>query len=154
MQPRYTFRIDMNNSFDDIYNHFSKTTKQRIQKAKNLETEVEIGTIDDIDTFYNLMMLTENRKDFVSYSKDYYKTQYEIFSKNNMVKLFLGKVNTEKIINNLENANKEIDAKIKEFGTDTSSLSKSSKNKLKELEKSFDKNEKEIEKYKDAQDNS
>lgn len=152
MQPRYTFRIDMNNSFDDIYNHFSKTTKQRIQKAKNLETEVEIGTIDDIDTFYNLMMLTENRKDFVSYSKDYYKTQYEILSKNNMVKLFLGKVNTEKVINNLENANKEIDAKIKEFGTDTSSLSKSSKNKLKELEKSFDKNEKEIEKYKDAQD--
>ena len=148
MQPRYTFRIDMNQDLDEIYNHFSKTTKQRIQKAIKLGTEVSIGTIDDIDTFYNLMMLTENRKDFVSYSKDYYKTQYEILSKNDMVKLFLGKVNTTKIINNLENELKTIKEKI--ALVDIKTASKGAKSKHKELTASQDKIIKEIEKYEDA----
>lgn len=150
MQPRYTFRIDMNQSFDDIYNHFSKTTKQRIQKAKNLGTEVEIGTIDDIDTFYNLMMITESRKDFISYSKDYYKKQYEILDKNNMIKLFLGKVNTSKIINKLFCEKEEIENQKKILGDNPSG--KSSKTKLKEFENKLVKIDKEISKYQDAKD--
>ena len=70
MQPRYTFRIDLNQSMEEIENHFSKTTKQRIAKAKKLDTEVVIGTKDDIHEFYHLMTLTENRKDFISYNED------------------------------------------------------------------------------------
>ncbi len=90
MQPRYTFRIDLTQSEEEIYNHISKTTKQRIQKAIKLGTKVKIGNTSDIETFYHLMLLTEDRKDFVSYSKDYYETLYKLFEKNNMVKLFLG----------------------------------------------------------------
>ena len=44
MQPRYTFRIDLNQSMEDIESHFSKTTKQRITKSLKLKTKVEIGT--------------------------------------------------------------------------------------------------------------
>ena len=66
MQPRYSFRIDLTQDLDQIEEHFSKTTKQRIQKSLKLETEVEIGTKEDVKEFYNLMMLTESRKDFVS----------------------------------------------------------------------------------------
>ena len=66
MQPRYTFRIDLNQDLETIKSHFSKTTKQRIQKSLKLQTEVEIGTEKDLPTFYHLMMLTESRKDFVS----------------------------------------------------------------------------------------
>ena len=33
MQPRYTFRIDLTQSLEDIEAHFSKTTKQRIAKS-------------------------------------------------------------------------------------------------------------------------
>ena len=51
MQPRYTFRIDMTQSMEDIENHFSKTTKQRIAKAQKLDTEVTIGTSEDIKEF-------------------------------------------------------------------------------------------------------
>ena len=150
MQPRYTFRIDMNQSLDEIYDHFSKTTKQRIQKAIKLGTEVSIGNIDDIDKFYELMMLTESRKDFVSYSKYYYKTQYEILSKNNMAKLFLGKLNTTKIVNNLKEELKIVEEKINSI--DKTSTSKSTKNKLKELDNNYQKIEKEIIKYEDAKE--
>lgn len=150
MQPRYTFRIDMNQSLDEIYDHFSKTTKQRIQKAIKLGTEVSIGNIDDIDKFYELMMLTESRKDFVSYSKDYYKTQYEILSKNNMAKLFLGKLNTTQIVNNLKEELKIVEEKINSI--DKTSTSKSTKNKLKELDNNYQKIEKEIIKYEEAKE--
>ena len=94
-QPRYSFRINLEQSMEDIENHLSKTTKQRIAKSEKLETEVVIGTKKDIKEFYHLMTLTESRKDFISYNEDYYETLYEIFNgnKNSKATLLLGKIN-------------------------------------------------------------
>ena len=148
MQPRYTFRIDMTQSMEDIENHFSKTTKQRIAKAQKLDTEVTIGTSEDIKEFYHLMTLTENRKDFVSYNEDYYETLYEIFNgnQNSKATLFLGKVHLNKIIKNLDKNLKEINNQISILPIDN--LSKSAKNKLKELTKQKENTLKELQKYK------
>ena len=147
MQPRYTFRIDLKQSLEEINEHFSKTTKQRINKAKKIGCEVVIGTEEDIDEFYHLMTLTEDRKDFVSFSKKYYKTQYKMLSKENMATLFLGKVDTEKVISNLSSDLEDVNKGIKSI--DKENLSKSGKNKLKELEKRKENLDKEISKYKE-----
>ena len=149
MQPRYTFRIDLTQDLDTIVEHFSKTTKQRIQKSNKLETIVEIGTKKDIDEFYHLMMLTENRKDFISYNKDYYETLYEIFNgnKNSKATLFLGKVNLSKTIKSLERKLKRINDQISILPIDN--LSKSSKAKLTELTKQKENINNEIAKYKE-----
>lgn len=144
-QPRYTFRIDLNQDLDTIIDHFSKTTKQRINKAKKLGVEVEVGSEEDLDTFYQLMMLTENRKDFVSFSKDYYKTQYQILKKDHMIVLFLGKVNTEKIIKNYEEELSKIQSDLQNIDTET--LSKSAKNKIKNLTSQKDNLIREINKF-------
>ena len=148
MQPRYTFRIDLTQDLETIESHFSKTTKQRIAKSLKLETEVEIGTKEDIKEFYNLMMLTESRKDFVSYDEDYYRTLYEIFNgnKNSKATLFLGKVHLDKTINSLENNLKSINNQISIMPIDN--LSKSAKNKLAELDKQKKNVSEDIEKYK------
>ncbi|MGN1355764.1 MAG: peptidoglycan bridge formation glycyltransferase FemA/FemB family protein [Bacilli bacterium] len=145
MQPRYTFRVDLNQDLEKIESHFSKTTKQRIQKSLKLQTEVEIGTEKDLPTFYHLMMLTESRKDFVSYKIDYYKTLYKLFNENDKATLFLGKVNLEKTLKVLNDELKEVTEKINELPKEN--LSKSNKNKLKELERQRDKTTEEIEKY-------
>ena len=149
MQPRYTFRIDLNQSLEEIENHFSKTTKQRIAKSLKLDTEVTIGNQDDLKEFYQLMTLTENRKDFISYSEDYYETLYEIFNgnKNSKATLFLGKVHIQKTIKALEKNLKEINNQISILPIDN--LSKSAKSKLNELTKQKDNILKEIEKYKE-----
>lgn len=149
MQPRYTFRIDLTQDLDTIENHFSKTTRQRIAKSLKLETEVEIGTEKDIEEFYNLMMLTESRKDFVSYNKDYYDTLYEIFNgnKNTKATLFLGKVYFNKTLGILEKNLKDIKNQISIMPIDN--LSKSAKSKLQELEKQRKNIAEEIEKYKE-----
>ena len=149
MQPRYTFRIDLNQSTEEIEDHFSKTTKQRIAKAKKLDTEVTIGMEKDLSEFYHLMTLTEDRKDFVSYNEDYYNTLYEIFNgnKNSKATLFLGKVHINKTLKVLENELKKINDQISILPIDN--LSKSAKNKLKELTRQKENTTKEIEKYKE-----
>lgn len=149
MQPRYTFRIDLNQTLEEIENHFSKTTKQRIAKAKKLNTEVSIGTEKDLGEFYHLMTLTEDRKNFISYTEDYYNTLYEIFNgnKNSKATIFLGKVHINKTLKVLENDLKKINDQISILPIDN--LSKSAKNKLKELTRQKENTTKEIEKYKE-----
>lgn len=146
MQPRYTFRVDLEQDLDTIVDHFSKTTKQRIKKAEKLGCQVSIGDINDIDEFYHLMTLTENRKDFVSYSKDYYKEQYKMLNKKGMATLFLGKVDTSKILKNLEKELKDISDSLNSLDKENSS--KSIKNKIKNLTTQKEKLISEIEKYK------
>ena len=149
MQPRYTFRIDLNQSLEEIESKFSKTTKQRIQKSKKLDTEVVIGTKDDVHEFYHLMTLTENRKDFISYTEDYYQTLYEIFNnnKNSHATLFLGKVNMDRTIEALEKNLKDINDQISILPVDN--LSKSAKAKLAELTRQKENITNDINKYKD-----
>ena len=148
-QPRYSFRINLEQSLEDIENHLSKTTKQRIAKSEKLETEVVIGTKNDIKEFYHLMTLTESRKDFISYNEDYYETLYEIFNgnKNSKATLFLGKVNFSKTIKALEKSYKRIVDQISILPIDN--LSKSAKTKLEELRKQKENTQSEINKYKD-----
>ena len=147
MQPRYTFRIDLTQSLEDIENHFSKTTKQRIAKSLKLDTEVVIGNKDDLPEFYHLMTLTENRKDFISYGQDYYETLYEIFNgnENSQATLFLGRVHINKTIKALEKNLKEINNQISILPIDN--LSKSAKSKLNELTKQKENITSEIEKF-------
>ena len=147
MQPRYTFRINLDQSLEKIEEHFSKTTKQRIAKSMKLDTEVTIGTKNDIKEFYHLMTLTENRKDFISYNEDYYETLYEIFNgtENSKATLFLGKVHLNKTIKSLEKNLKKLNDQISILPIDN--LSKSAKTKLAELTKQKENINKEIDKY-------
>lgn len=150
MQPRYTFRIDLTQSIEDIEDHFSKTTKQRIAKAEKLNIEVTIGTKNDLKEFYHLMTLTESRKNFISYNEDYYETLYEIFNGNPSSKatLFLGKINITKTLKTLEKSLKTINDQISILPIDN--LSKSAKVKLAELSKQKENIQMEINKYKEA----
>ena len=144
-QPRYTFRIDLMQDMDDIESHFSKTTKQRIAKSIKLKTKVEIGDEKDLETFYHLMMLTEERKDFVSYDINYYKTLYKLFNEDNKATLFLGKVNIKDSLEVLKNDLLDVNKKIDELPKEN--MSKSAKNKLKELSRQKENLEKEVDKY-------
>ena len=146
-QPRYTFRIDLTKSMEEIESHFSKTTRQRIAKSLKLKTKVEIGTEKDLKTFYHLMMLTESRKDFVSYGIDYYKSLYRLFNEDNKATLFLGKVNIKESLEVLENDLDDVNKKIDELPKEN--MSKSAKNKLKELTRQKENLEKEVDKYND-----
>ena len=150
MQPRYSFRINMDKSWEEIENAFSKTTKQRIKKANDLDVSVRIGNENDINSFYNLMILTENRKDFITHNEQYYKSLYEIWNKDNSCNIFLGSIDLDKIINILENKKKELEDELSLLPN--TELSKSQKSKKLELEKQLEKTNSDLEKYKENKD--
>lgn len=147
MQPRYTFRINMDKPWEEIENNFSKTTKQRIKKANDLDVNVRIGDINDINSFYNLMILTENRKDFITHNEKYYKSLYEIWNKDNSCNIFLGSIDLDEIIKILEKKKKELEDNLNSIPKEN--LSKSQKSKKIELEKQLDKTNNDINKYKE-----
>ena len=149
MQPRYTFRIDLSKPWEEIEKNFSKTTKQRIKKAEDLLVDVKIGTDKDIDTFYQLMILTETRKDFVTHNEKYYQSLYQIWNQDNECNLFLGSVDLDKIIKKQTELKQEIENELTKY--EHENLSKSEKTKKNELEKRKDKLETDIIKYQQAQ---
>ena len=131
MQPRYTFRIDMNQSLEEIENKFSKTTKQRIKKATTLNTKVRIGDRDDLKTFDTLMKITENRKDFVSHDLDYYEKLFDIYNKDNKFIIFMGSVNLKNIVNIYKKEIKDYESELDSLPTEN--LSKNENTKKKDL---------------------
>lgn len=133
-EPRYSFRIDFNQSFSDIENHFSKTTKQRIKKAEELG--IEVTTTDNIDEFFELTKITEHRKNFITHPKKYYEVLKNIFKDNS--KIFLGIVYLDKIINNLNDKSKIIKNELNDLCI-IENKSKSINNKIKELERQYNK---------------
>ncbi len=143
-QPRYTFRVDLNQSMEDIEKHFSKTTKQRIKKSLKLDTSVRIGDENDIEDFYRLMLLTEDRKDFVSFSLEYYQTLYSLFKETDDVFLFLGSANIKRIEEILTSEKNELEV---DYEKQREKTSKSAVNKQKELTKRIEKIENDLQKY-------
>lgn len=145
MQPRYTFRINMDRPWEEIENNFSKTTKQRIKKAEDFFVEVKVGTKEDINTFYDLMILTENRKDFVTHNNQYYQSLYEIWNQDNSCNLFLGSIDLDKIINRQTNIQDELKEELKQLPKEN--LSKSQNTKKQELEKRMNKISNDLSRY-------
>ncbi len=145
-QPRYTFRIDFTKPLEEIKNNFSKTTKQRIKKAEELEIEVRIGTEKDIPTFYELMRITENRKEFITHGIAYYQDLYQIWKEHNDCEIFLGIANLNKIIEKLESKKQSLELELEPL-FHLEQCSKSQNTKKKELENQLTKIKTDLEKY-------
>lgn len=146
MEPRYTFRIDLTQNIYDIESKFSKTTMQRIKKGEDLGVKVRIGTIDDIESFYKLMELTESRKDFVSHDLDYYKKLYEIYNKDNKANIFFGSIDCDYIIDKYKTDLTRIELELNPL-KEQENPSKSAKVKINELEKRVTKLNEQIDEY-------
>lgn len=143
-QPRYSFRIDMNNSLDTITDRFSKTTKQRVKKADDLGVSVKIGDSSDIKTFYDLMILTENRKDFITHNLEYYEVLYDIWNRDNKCYLFLGSVDLDSILLDKKKLVEELE---KEYSTLFGELSKKDNTRKSELDRRITKLKYDIDNY-------
>lgn len=152
MQPRFTFRIPLkNDSIEEIEKRYSTTNIQRIKKAEKYGVFVEVGKQEDLKEFIRLMRMTEKRQNFYSHTEEFYNKFYEEFSKNNHVTLYLGKLDIEKIVNNLlsksKTLNEELDS-IKDIN------SKKINSRRKELNKELESINKQLEFYKDKPKNT
>ena len=88
-QPRYTFRLPLKKSQEDLFIRFNKVTRQRIIKAK--KAGVYAYQSDDIDTFYNIINDTAERDGFIESPKEYYERVYKYLKEKNMGRLYHSK---------------------------------------------------------------
>ena len=137
-QPRYTFRLDLTRSLDEIMMSYSKTARNYIKRADNYGVIVKEGRKEDVKEFVRLMKMTEKRQNFYSHEESFYYDFYDIFSKNNHLKVLLAELDFRNILDVINQKMEEVSKKKK---VDTDHLNKLQKekeffeNKLKEKAK-------------------
>lgn len=88
-QPQETILLDITKPEEELLNSFHKKTRYNIRLAKRKGVEIKISTNpEDIDIFNTINQVTQQRNKFSINTEKYYKTQFEILSKQNTIKLF------------------------------------------------------------------
>ena len=114
-QPRYTFRLNLNRQWDDIYSGFHPTTRKILNKNNPFSLQIYKGTQDDLKAFYITMLETSKRENIVPSKLDYYEAFYKTFNENSMSDIYVVKCNIQKLkklyiekINNLNDEKTDI----------------------------------------------
>lgn len=101
MQPRYTYRLDIDKNYDDIRKGMHQTTRNILNKDNVVK--VYKSDIKDIDKFNDLMHQTSQRANFDCMGSDYYNKFYEYYCENNHCDLYFASVD----MSTLKNKSKE-----------------------------------------------
>lgn len=110
-QPRYTFRIDLTKSKDEIDNNISKSFLKSVKRSYNYN--LEIDNEPNIDLFCELNKYNSSKDDFKPYSKEYYEEFTKQFIEAKAVKYFNAWINKKEVLDNLNNQLSELNEKIK-----------------------------------------
>lgn len=142
-QPRYTFRLNLDRDWNDIYNGMHPTTRKILNKNNQYNLNMYVGNINDIEDFYETMKETAQRENIKALPIDYYKNYYEILNKHNMSDLYVVKVKIKDLIDTYASKVKDIETKIE--ATNNNKNQKKKENLLNDLNKQLDKAKKELE---------
>lgn len=137
-QPRYTFRIDLTPSLDEIKKRMHESTRKIINRNNPYELKVEIGDETDIKDFTELMQITEKRDDFMALPYEHYYDFYTILHREGMADLYTLRVDFDALLKNRQNLLSEKEAVLKK---------QKQPNKIKETEIQIEKIKKEIEEF-------
>lgn len=140
-QPRFTFRIPLDGSMEEIESRYSRTTKTRIRQSHEAGVTVSEGGLDDIPEFVRLMEMTEKRQGFYSHDPEFFSFFYEIMAEGGLARLYFGKVNVPEIIAKLESDRETVKAELRELEGKTG---KKAAGRIKEAEKKLTAVEKQL----------
>lgn len=102
LEPRWISVLDIDKPIDELLKNMKQTTRWMINKSeKNCIIIEEIG-YDKLDEFKKIMNHTAERRSFDDRALSYYQIMYKELSKNNMIKILLGKIDLKKFKNNIK----------------------------------------------------
>ena len=82
IQPKYVFRLNLTNKTEEeLLSSFNQKTRYNIRLALRKGVNTRIGTIDDIQIFYDIMKETSSRDSFIIRPIEYYKKIYTSMGK-------------------------------------------------------------------------
>ncbi len=134
-QPRFTFRVSLEGTPEEIEARYSPTTRNAIRQARSRGVEVSLGTRENIKDFARLMDMTEKRQNFYAHEDAYFENFYDIFAQRDMVKLYLGKVNVPQLVAKLEAELEEVEAQQAALAENTTKKAMGKKRDLQDRQK-------------------
>lgn len=129
-QPRFTFRIDITGSMDEIRSRYSKTTLHEIRKSRESHVEAYKGTSEDIPEFIRLTEMTEARQGYISHDRSWYSKFYEALHPDGMADIYLGKVDIRALT---ERARKDLEENEALMAKYADNPGKKARNMVKEI---------------------
>lgn len=97
-EPRFTFRLDLSPSIEEIHKNMHATTRKILNKGNQYNLEAYVGGESDLNDFYFTMQETAVREEIKPFPLEYYKRFYSIFNKQGMSDLYIVKVNIKNLI--------------------------------------------------------
>lgn len=147
-QPRFTFRININKSWDEVYSAMHPTTKKILNKGNQYNLNIYKGNKEDINDFYLTMIETAKREGIIQSQLEYYTLFYEIFNKDNLSDLYVVKVKIKELIKTFENKIDNVKKEIEELGLDKYKNKGKAQNKINDLNNQINKLNKDLEEIK------
>ncbi len=146
-QPRFTFRINLNGTWDEVYGRIHPTSRKILNKGNQYNLDIYKGkTKNDLELFYETMIETSKREGIIQSPIEYYETFFNVFNKDNLSDLYIVKVNMNKLKESFENKIKNVENEIttiKERGNSKND------NKINDLENQLNKLKKDFEEIKE-----
>lgn len=99
-QARFNHVIYLNDTYEKTLTTFSKSTRKNIETSYNKGVIVKKGTVLDLKEAYNLFELTADRKNFHSYSYNFYKNMMEFYKEK--VTLYMAYIDPKRYKKNSE----------------------------------------------------
>ena len=143
-QPRFTFRLDINKSLDDIYKNIHPTTRKILIKGNQYHLNMYKGSIEDIPKFYETMKDTAVREHLHLTPMEYYKNFYAILNKQNMSDLYIVEVDIHDLIITYEKNLEYLELELKNLDDPKYKNKEKQENIKKDLINKIDKTKKEI----------
>ncbi len=143
-QPRFTFRINLDRPFEEIYQDMHPTTRKILNKGNQYDLDLYIGDEKDIDDFYITMKETSKREGIVQAPVKYYLDFYKIFNKDGLSDIYIVKADIKKVKKVFKDKIKELDLKIKNFNSDKYKNKDKVQNKIKDTQNQLDKLKREL----------
>lgn len=144
-QPRYTFRLSLEPTIEEITKSFHPTTKKIINKGNPYNLELTKNDPSTIDAFFETMSQTSDREGIVNHSYKYYKNYYETLHKENMSDLYVVTVDVKKLKTTYQEKIKNLEANIEKMSDEKYKDSEKNANKKQEFINQLTKAKKEYE---------
>ena len=151
-QPRFTFRIDLDNDWNSIFQRMHPTTRKILNKGNQYNLDIYKGDIKDIKDFYVTMTETSKREGIIQSPIEYYKKFYEVFNKDGLSDMYIVKANIKYLIKNFQYKISNVEEEINKLNSDQYKNKEKNKNKTNDLNNQLSKLTKQLEEIKKITD--
>lgn len=150
LEPRWLSVLEFKDKKpDDLFKEMRATTRRYIRNSEKNNLRIIECKKEDLREFKKLMQHTADRREFIDRPLSYYENLYDVFSKNDLIKVLVVEINFKELLENNNNQYKELLDKINKISNNPKKENqlKECKEEQQSLEKKISELESHLEQY-------